>query len=489
MGFSDTRCFWLMVGGLLALRATLMVMPLTDPSEARYAVMAANMAERGDFLKPMFIHHGVFQSFDGKPPLFFQMGGVACATLGRSEFAVRLPSMLAAVAVLGMLFYTVRRLAGDRAAKAAVLICMSSGMFFLYSGLCVTDMLLTLCTTGAVCAHMLFFGAAGWRWERKAFSVLLFAFLGLGMITKGPVALVLAGLPMFAHVCAGRWWRELAGHAWMAGGAVFLTIALPWYVMMTLKNPDFLEYFFVNENFKRFVTPDYGDRYGSGRETFRGMALVWFWVANLPFLPAALVPLLRGRGLRGMLERRTVLAVPLLGCACMTGFWCLTSRVPMAYLLPTVPLASAFLAVALDARGMLERGWVARALKVGAPVSCGLVLLGLAAAGLGDRWTDKLPRRMYREVRRIQAEAPLEYAGTGFYFARRTPYSAEFYLGDALRNHAPEDVAESVERSGDDFLLVSRRYRVRMEAQPGRDTVFSNAQWTVFAPSQRRVEK
>ena len=91
---------------------------------------------------------------------------------------------------------------------------------------------------------------------------------------------------------------------------------------------------------------------------------------------------------------------------------------------------------------------------------------------------------MYRAVQRVQA-GTRDYAGAGFYFARREPYSAEFYLGDALRNHAPEEVAESVARSGDDFLLVSRRYRARMGMPPQRDVVFSNAQWTVFAPSPR----
>ena len=72
--------------------AVMVVAPVFDPSEGRYAAICANMAESGDFLVPRFIHNRVFQSFDGKPPLLFQLGGAFCTVLGRREIAVRLPS-------------------------------------------------------------------------------------------------------------------------------------------------------------------------------------------------------------------------------------------------------------------------------------------------------------------------------------------------------------------------------------------------------------
>lgn len=102
--------------------AVMVVAPVFDPSEGRYAAICANMAESGDFLVPRFIHNRVFQSFDGKPPLLFQLGGAFCTVLGRREIAVRLPSFLAALGLLGLLFLVLRRLRDAAAARVAVLV-------------------------------------------------------------------------------------------------------------------------------------------------------------------------------------------------------------------------------------------------------------------------------------------------------------------------------------------------------------------------------
>lgn len=106
--------------------AVMVVVPVFDPSEGRYAAICANMAESGDFLVPRFIHNRVFQSFDGKPPLLFQLGGAFCTVLGRREIAVRLPSFLAALGLLGLLFLVLRRLRDAAAARVAVLVCATS---------------------------------------------------------------------------------------------------------------------------------------------------------------------------------------------------------------------------------------------------------------------------------------------------------------------------------------------------------------------------
>lgn len=68
--------FVLLLVALAIVRLAVMVVaPVFDPSEGRYAAICANMAESGDFLVPRFIHNRVFQSFDGKPPLLFLRRG------------------------------------------------------------------------------------------------------------------------------------------------------------------------------------------------------------------------------------------------------------------------------------------------------------------------------------------------------------------------------------------------------------------------------
>lgn len=119
--------FVLLLVALAVVRLAVMVVaPVFDPSEGRYAAICANMAESGDFLVPRFIHNRVFQSFDGKPPLLFQLGGAFCTVLGRWEIAVRLPAFLAALGLLGLLFLVLRRLRDAAAARVAVLVCATS---------------------------------------------------------------------------------------------------------------------------------------------------------------------------------------------------------------------------------------------------------------------------------------------------------------------------------------------------------------------------
>lgn len=119
--------FVLLLVALAIVRLAVMVVaPVFDPSEGRYAAICANMAESGDFLVPRFIHNRVFQSFDGKPPLLFQLGGAFFTVLGRREIAVRLPSFLAALGLLGLLFLVLRRLRDAAAARVAVLVCATS---------------------------------------------------------------------------------------------------------------------------------------------------------------------------------------------------------------------------------------------------------------------------------------------------------------------------------------------------------------------------
>ncbi len=437
------NCFFVLLAALaLARLAVMIVTPVFDPSEGRYAAICANMAESGDFLVPRFIHDGVFQSFDGKPPLLFQTGGLFCRALGRTELAVRLPPFLAAAALLGLLFYTLRRLRpddGGAAARLAVVACATSVAFYATAGFCMTDILLTCCVGGALLLETCFIQKPS-PWTSRA----VFALLGLGMLVKGPVALVLFGLPVALDAVANHRLRQLARHDWIGGPLLFLLIAAPWYALMERATPGFLKYFFLHENLLRFLVHDYGDKYGAGRETFRGMALVWAAVVTLPWTPL----LFWRRGswretLRAALPLRSAAPDTLLawGLVAITGFWCLTSRVPLAYLLPAVPLFAARLALCEN-----RPAWTRRVAPAAA-VLCVIALVGTLA--YTSLFTSKMPGWTFRALR---AEDP----GRGVSFLKREPpYSAEFYFGPRL-HLAP--------RPGD--RLLKRRGKRWIDATP-----------------------
>ena len=486
--FTRKNLLILLILVLLARVTDMLLLPVYDPSEARYAAICSNMALRNNFLEPQFVYQGTLQNFEGKPPLYFQLGGIFCKLFGVNEFSVRLPALLAALGILAVLFFTVRKLRAERTAVIAALVCGIEPVFLIFCGFCMTDLFLCLTITGAVCAYTLF-SAAEKIPEKKLWSCAFFAALALGMIVKGPVALVLAGMSVFLFVLINNRWRELRHHAWVAGPVLFLLITLPWYALMQMKNPDFLEYFFVNENFKRFLYKEYGDRYGAGRETFRGMSLVWFIACNFFCLIAALFPLFVRKKILPCTrqEFRGLLADPLTGPALLTVvtnvlFWGLTSRVLVTYLLPTIPAGAVLAAELLERCAPAEESRWNRLPAIwftGAAVFCavGLLYLGLfplkVEAGAGH---------FFRKV----AEAP-ENRGKQVYFLRKTPLSAEFYLRERVVNHPDESREESLARSGRCLLFIPDSQLRKLKTPPeNRKRIARSGKWSAYAPAEER---
>lgn len=313
---------------LAAVRLALMAtVPVFEPSEARYAAISANMARGGDFVVPQFTHNLEYQSFDGKPPLVFQAGGLFCRIFGVREFSVRLFPFLSAVLLLAILFHVLRRTSGEDRARLAVVVCATSVAFYAAAGLSMTDMSLTCTVAGALLLYRCFLD----RFELR-YAAGVAALLGAGMIVKGPVSIVMFGLPLLADAIVNRRWKGIFNGRWLLVAPIFLAVAVPWFVLVEARNPGSVWYFFYNENFMRFLSHDYGDKYGAGREAFRGVSIVWAFVATLPW--ALLVPLKRP-------DWKSFWLIALLA---IVGFWCLTSRVLLYYLFPMIPLFAAYLA-------------------------------------------------------------------------------------------------------------------------------------------------
>ena len=165
----------------------------------------------------------------------------------------------------------------------------------------------------------------------------------------------------------------------------------------------------------------------------------------------------------------------------------MTSRATLWYLLPVAPLVAIWSAMKLEEWGVLETPWMARLMKWLALAACAVVLIGLCVAMfLGHEKTGKMPKWMYREVQQIQRETP-EYANAKFYFANRAPYSAEFYLRDALKSHALESLPMSVANSSGDFLLAPRQFMPWMKTS--RKVLLDHPKWVVLAPESAGDEK
>lgn len=255
-------------------------LPFMDPSEARYAVIGQKMAESGDWLVPLITTHaGNLESFLGKPPLAFWLQAFSMRIFGFSEFSLRLPGFLGGLVCLMVVYRFSQICFGKRASVLAAMIAGSSIMFFLHLGLVQVDMLLTAFVSISLLCFALSISQSS-----KVSGYFFFVSLALAFITKGPVSLILVGLPIvFWCAWSGRW-RLMYQLPLISGLTIFAAIVLPWYMLIERESPGFLYYFFVQENILRFLSANYGDRYGSAHPHLYGTAWLFLLIAFLPWI-------------------------------------------------------------------------------------------------------------------------------------------------------------------------------------------------------------
>lgn len=311
---------------------------LIDPSEGRYAVIAQNMYLSGDWVTPVVFDDGSTEPFLGKPPLQFWLTSLSFHCFGFSAFAARLPSFVASFLMLAAMWAYVERAFSKTVADLGVLLSASSISIFLFSGSCMLDPLLACTVTVAVAAFAILDWSDKPR-EIKVCSYLFFAALAAGMLAKGPVAVILVGAVIGPWVLWWRRWGTLRRISWLGGIALFLAIALPWYIYAELRSPGFLYYFIVQENFLRYLVKNYGDRYGSGHRYPYGT--VW------PILFISIIPwafyLLRLGVVKGILpglkkvKSDENLSYLFLCAVIPCCFFTLAKQLTIAYVLPSLP--------------------------------------------------------------------------------------------------------------------------------------------------------
>ena len=265
------------------------MVPLGDSTEARYGEIARLMAQTGDWITPQ-IEQGV--PFWAKPPLSTWLSAFSIKLLGVNEFAARIPSFCIALTVLWLTFKITKFQFKDRKAFAATLILASTPLFFISSGAVMTDPALLLGSTLSMTAFWISNSTSGRT--NKAWGYLFFIGIGLGLLAKGPVAMVLIGLPIILWCIWQRSWQQTWEKLpWLSGVLLMLLISFPWYILAELKTPGFLDYFLIGEHWKRFLISDWeGDLYGDAHSETRGK--IWlFWV--MAALPWSLNLLLQAR--------------------------------------------------------------------------------------------------------------------------------------------------------------------------------------------------
>lgn len=370
---SPRAAAWLLASILLARLATIGVAPLFDKTEGRYGEIGREMAESGDWVTPT-LHGG--EPFWGKPPLHFWATAAAIRLFGVNEFAARLPSFLAGIGILLATYVAGLKLFRRRGpARTAVVVLASSLLFYLLAGQVMLDGTFTAAVTGSLASYAAITAGAP---RRSPAGYLFFLFLGLALLAKGPVGVVLVGIVVALHALFSRSAASMARLPWLAGPALTIAAAAPWFVLAERKTPGFLRYFFVNEHILRYTRSDYGDLYGHGHVAPYGLIWLLAAAALLPWTPVLLA-----KGWRSFRRRRIepmdaaerylwtwAVAAPL--------FFTFSRSLSFPYIFPALP------PLALLLGRHLHEGRVGARLVAGSALGTAAVLLGGTVYGAID---------------------------------------------------------------------------------------------------------
>jgi 4-amino-4-deoxy-L-arabinose transferase-like glycosyltransferase len=218
---------------------------LKEPDEGRYAEIPREMIELKDYVVP---HLNYVRYFE-KPPLFYWAVAASYKAFGESEWSVRLPNALSALICVIALYLCIRRWFGERVAFLSSVVLQSSFGFFAMARIVTIDMFFTLWTSLA----LLFFW--GYYKERKPFFIYLFyCALALATLAKGPVVLILMGATLIAYLLTEGNIAFLKEMKFLKGLLIYGILTVPWIVLISLKEKEFLYFFFIDQHVLRFLT-------------------------------------------------------------------------------------------------------------------------------------------------------------------------------------------------------------------------------------------
>jgi len=323
---------------------TLGLRPLYKADESRYAEIPREMAASGDWLTPRL---NGFKYFE-KPPLQYWATASLFSVFGFHDSTSRLWAAFTGFAGIVLVFLAGNRLFGPPAGWLAAAVLAGSPLYVLLGQYNTLDMGVSFFLGAAMIA--LAAGYSLWFWIACALAVL----------SKGLIGIVLPGATVVLYILVKRDWNLIVRIRPFAGPALFLLICAPWFIAVSVANPEFARFFFIHEHFERFTS-----------EVHQRQGAWWYF---LPILAAGLVPWLLPamrawwQGLRDQKSFSPELLLALWALVVLLFFSASGSKLP-SYILPMFP------ALALLTARFLQAGKLVTAQAV-------LVALGGLAAAL-----------------------------------------------------------------------------------------------------------
>ncbi|MEO8041779.1 MAG: glycosyltransferase family 39 protein [Acidobacteriota bacterium] len=237
-----------------------LTVPLLGPDEPRYAQVAREMFERGDWITPTL---GGFHWFE-KPALLYWLEITSYSLFGVSEFSARLGSALFGLGTVASLWIlgrhidrsltkneerTTNNLAnwlGLIAASTVGIIAFAHGASF--------DIILTFPITAALISFFIYDSQ-----KRYAWLISFYFFIGVSLLAKGLIGIVFPfAIVIFYHLLLWRFPTRTLIVSFLWGTLLAIGVACTWYLPMYLRHGwEFIDLFFVQHHFQRYTSNKY----------------------------------------------------------------------------------------------------------------------------------------------------------------------------------------------------------------------------------------
>jgi len=317
--------------------------PLIDPDEGRYAEIPREMLERGDFITPRLDYLLYFE----KPPLFYWSVAAAMHIFGLTEGAARIVPALCSVLTVMVAYALGCRMFGARAGFWGALVLATCALPTFLAHAVIIDGQLAFLFFSTLA--LWWFGHAaseeGRSGKARNFFLAFWFALALGVLDKGPVAVVLVAACLFAYAGLCRQWKAFGPMQWGLGIPLFFLVAAPWFYLVGTRNPSFNHFFWYVQHVDRFLGR--GDTHDHQEPPYfflLAMPVVLFpWTFLLPGCLAA-----TRRVWPADTPRRRAAVFLAASALLVTGFFSVSSGKIVTYILPIVPCIALLIGCYID---------------------------------------------------------------------------------------------------------------------------------------------
>lgn len=336
------------------------IRPLSVPDEGRYGDISRSMFESGDWLIPRinslpFMH---------KPPLLHWLSSIFMELFGMHIWVLRLVPVLAATLMLVSLFLFVRKHISERVAQLTAIILGTNLLFFGSSEYINHDLLLASWITVSVLCFVDFTIST-----RKSILFLGYFAVAAAFLSKGLIGVLIPGMILLPWLLYTKQWKKILSLLNPFAILLFILLVSPWLYAVQLKYPQFLHYFFIDQQFSRFSSKEFNNK-----QPWYFYLLILF-VSFLPWIFAS-----RFESIKAVFQnykQSTLLALLIWWFISVTVFFSIPPSKLAGYILPAVHPLAVFLALVINQ--VIESDYKTKLQVWGLPIFIMLVGIGIAA--------------------------------------------------------------------------------------------------------------